>query len=414
MDSHIYQYCPREELEAALGAFHAVSGVRMQLLDAEGLPLLSCGAANPYCAAAMACLPPEESCEQEHRSAIYRSEKLGEPYVFCCHTGLYHIVQPLVIRGRVLGAALAGPFLMDEADEDMIRHLSAATVCPEETRARLALAARSVPALSPKQVVHVSRVFYYLINSLISGSRELQDANRARLLHQSRVNESIQKYKTQENAARAYPLELENRLLSCVRAGRLKEAESAYHELYARLAVYERYRLEPLRLRLMELCALLSRAAVERGGSPDLLLDLNRKVMEALAAADSLHALSYILLDNLQLYTEALPFASERNSRAVRLATEYVQAHFAEPISLGGAAEQLGLSPNYLSMLFKRVTGQSFRDYLNTLRVEEAKRLLESTDYPIVDIAVACGFGDQSYFTRVFRKYTGLSPKQYR
>jgi AraC-like DNA-binding protein len=46
--------------------------------------------------------------------------------------------------------------------------------------------------------------------------------------------------------------------------------------------------------------------------------------------------------------------------------------------------------------------------------VEEAERLLSNTDYPIIEIAVACGYSDQSYFTKVFKKYTGLTPRQYR
>jgi len=64
--------------------------------------------------------------------------------------------------------------------------------------------------------------------------------------------------------------------------------------------------------------------------------------------------------------------------------------------------------------LFKQVTGISFKEYLNKVRIEEAKSLLEHTDYSIMEIAVACGYSDQSYFTKVFKKATGITPKQYR
>ena len=77
-------------------------------------------------------------------------------------------------------------------------------------------------------------------------------------------------------------------------------------------------------------------------------------------------------------------------------------------------SKNLGVTSPYLSMLFKHVTGLTFRDYLNKVRVEDAKRLLISTDYQIMEIAVACGFNDQSYFTKVFKKYTGLSPRNFR
>ncbi len=414
MESHIFQYCPREDLEAVLGGLHALSGLRVQLLDALGTPLLSYGGAFAYCDAAIKCLPTGGKCAEEHRKAMARAISLGEAYIFCCHTGLYHIVQPLLIRGRPFGSVLAGPFLMDGADEDLIRRLAAAAPDPGEKLLELSRCVREVPSLAPEQALHLSRLLFYLVYSLVSGSRELSDARRARLLHQSRVNESIQKYKAQGQKERSYPLELENRLLSCVRVGSLEEAKRVYHELYARLVVYEKYRLEPLRLRLMELCALLRQAAVERGADTALVLELSQKVMQDLQRAESLQSLSYIVLDNLDLYTESLLFASRQNSRAIREATEYVQSHFAEPVSLGAVAQMLNISPNYLSMLFRRITGRSFREYLNMVRIEQAKRLLNGTDYPIVDIAVACGFSDQSYFTKVFRKYTGLSPKQFR
>ena len=64
--------------------------------------------------------------------------------------------------------------------------------------------------------------------------------------------------------------------------------------------------------------------------------------------------------------------------------------------------------------LFKKSTGSSFKEYLNMVRIEESKRLLSNTDFSIIDIAIAVGFEDQSYFSKVFKKFTGLTPKQFR
>lgn len=93
---------------------------------------------------------------------------------------------------------------------------------------------------------------------------------------------------------------------------------------------------------------------------------------------------------------------------------EYITGHFSEAITLAEAASFVHMNPSYLSKLFKNVTGMTFTEYLNKVRLEEAKRLLNHTDYSIIDIAVACGFSNQSYFTKVFKKYTGTTPKQYR
>ena len=72
------------------------------------------------------------------------------------------------------------------------------------------------------------------------------------------------------------------------------------------------------------------------------------------------------------------------------------------------------LNPSYFSTLFKQSCGSSFKEYLNSIRIEESKKLLAATDRSILDIALSIGFEDQSYFTKVFKKYTGLTPKQYR
>lgn len=72
------------------------------------------------------------------------------------------------------------------------------------------------------------------------------------------------------------------------------------------------------------------------------------------------------------------------------------------------------LHPSYFSTVFKNATGLSFKEYLNKVRIEESKILLQNTDFSIIDIAVAVGFEDQSYFSKVFKKYTGTTPKQFR
>ena len=88
--------------------------------------------------------------------------------------------------------------------------------------------------------------------------------------------------------------------------------------------------------------------------------------------------------------------------------------NFSEELTLSRVADEIGLNPSYLSSLFKQVTGESFKEYLNSIRIKEAQHLLSNTSYPIMQIAVSCGFSDQSYFTKVFKKCTGLTPRQYR
>ena len=164
----------------------------------------------------------------------------------------------------------------------------------------------------------------------------------------------------------------------------------------------------------MELCSLLSRAAIEHGSDVDRILDLNEKLISSILIAKDVYEISYILHDNMDIFTESLFYTSDKGNSLIRNATEYIAVHFSEEITLTDVAEAIHLNATYLSTLFRQVTGRSFKDYLNQVRIREAQHLLKNTDYPIMEISIACGFSDQSYFTKVFRKYTGLTPKQYR
>lgn len=92
----------------------------------------------------------------------------------------------------------------------------------------------------------------------------------------------------------------------------------------------------------------------------------------------------------------------------------YIRLHLSEEITREQLAEYAHLSPGYLSKRFRRDTGVNITQYINRLRIQEAQKLLLSTDFPIDDIAARVGFESQSYFSSVFRKQCGSSPQSWR
>ncbi len=104
----------------------------------------------------------------------------------------------------------------------------------------------------------------------------------------------------------------------------------------------------------------------------------------------------------------------EKESRPVRMAKEYVLAHYMENFSLDDIARLVCLSPNYFSLLFKNEVGQGFNNYLQIIRIEKAKELLKSTQMRVPDIAAAVGYSDIKYFTKLFIKVVGVKPTEYR
>ncbi|GBF73483.1 DNA-binding response regulator [Paenibacillus sp. 598K] len=93
----------------------------------------------------------------------------------------------------------------------------------------------------------------------------------------------------------------------------------------------------------------------------------------------------------------------------------YMEAHYAEDLSLERLAELMDLHPHYISRLFKKETGDNFVNYLNALRIREAQQLLKSQrQLPVSAVGQRVGFEDKHYFSKVFKKYTGRTPKGYR
>lgn len=115
-----------------------------------------------------------------------------------------------------------------------------------------------------------------------------------------------------------------------------------------------------------------------------------------------------LLLEGLSRLSALL---SEQNtvseSSYVGQALQYIGEHYAEDISLDLVAEQIGISPYYLSRLFKAERGESFVEYLTSVRMKNAVRLAEETRLSIREIAARTGYASPTYFCRVFKKYTG-------
>lgn len=105
---------------------------------------------------------------------------------------------------------------------------------------------------------------------------------------------------------------------------------------------------------------------------------------------------------------------SDSYDERTELFIQYICEHFSESITLQSVADHFFLSKEYFSFIFKQKTGFGFNEYLNQLRISQAMKLLENTNESIINIANKCGYSDSSYFTTVFKKISGISPKNYR
>ena len=106
---------------------------------------------------------------------------------------------------------------------------------------------------------------------------------------------------------------------------------------------------------------------------------------------------------------------SSQMSALVRTAIKITRQRYSDPaFSLVSLSDEIGITPNYLSSVFKMETGIRFKKYLNSYRIDQAKLLLADSRYKIYEVANLVGIEDSRYFSQIFRTYTGLKPSDYR
>lgn len=104
----------------------------------------------------------------------------------------------------------------------------------------------------------------------------------------------------------------------------------------------------------------------------------------------------------------------QADTKPIRLAKQYIQQHYMNPISLEEVSGVVGFNSSYFSTLFKKESGSSFVDYLSEIRMNHAKELLRETNLSVASVCEQVGYSDLKYFSKNFRKSTGVKPNEYR
>ncbi|MCP8970035.1 response regulator transcription factor [Ectobacillus ponti] len=199
-------------------------------------------------------------------------------------------------------------------------------------------------------------------------------------------------------------LEVEKKLLDAVRQGDLNQLLL----LFEAFVLQSGHSLEPAAVResFQELFVLVSRMLHEFGISGERTPRLETNDMAQ-------------LFEQCKTYLASVTRQVQawRNNHAKGLlhkAKEYIEKHYADLITLEAVAEYVDLSPYYFSKLFKDRFGMTFIDYVTEIRIQRAKEEIADPQKSLKEICFAVGYKDPNYFSRVFKKHTGLSPSQFR
>jgi AraC-like DNA-binding protein len=124
--------------------------------------------------------------------------------------------------------------------------------------------------------------------------------------------------------------------------------------------------------------------------------------------------LKTIAADSSYLKEKSKSFNEQPYSLYIIKALDYIDAHYHEPITLKEISRHLKISKSYFCNLLKKETGKTFSQFLNELRIEKSKKMLMEDTLPVLDIALAVGFNNQTYYNLVFKKLMHRTPLEFR
>jgi AraC-like DNA-binding protein/ligand-binding sensor protein/urease gamma subunit len=372
----------------------------------------------PYCVKSGQAAYP---CHEMHISAIEEANKKGSFFIYNCQAGFVFWTSPVYNEGNFAGALRGGGFLSEkQITVDILPNANDTSVMrnnekmDEEFKKRVS----SAPEADGEKVQSLAEMMQLCAESLSSGNEDHHEKIRRRAEQQETITKLIEELKKQYggNAEKpGYQLDKEKSLMAALRKGDINEAKKTLNDLLAALFFSYPDQLKFVQLRIIELVVLISRVEINTARSGTLSMEINSQNLKLVQEAKNIEDLTDVIHTIIDRVSGTISsFRGIPHAAALRKAENFILENFTKKISLKEIAAVAGLSPPYFSTIFKEEMGENLSKYLNRLRVEKASSLLLETEMSLSEIAACCCFEDQSWFSKIFKVYTGISPGKYR
>lgn len=319
------------------------------------------------------------------------------------------------------GTLVIGPSRLSDLSESEMRYLAFSLEVPNDEYDDFKQGIRSIIHMPLDSLLQIVTTLHYVLNNekielediKIIGSTQEQITNDINYDYaESRI------YPSEEIAIsdRYKAYQVEQLLCEYIRhgdvAGFLKWCETAPS---LRTSVLSKDYLRHLKNTFIVSATLFSRAAIRGGVDAETAISLSDNYIQKCEQINTPRDITELQYNMVRRFTEQVEkLRLERiDSDLKRKVYSYVQKNISSAIRSEDIAEALFMSRSHLSTLFKKTTGINLNDYIHIIKISEAKHLLAYSDKSILLISNYLGYSSQSYFSNIFRKYTGITPKEF-
>ena len=252
--------------------------------------------------------------------------------------------------------------------------------------------------------------------SHLSFERSSEEAHKRRAEQKDAISRIVRELaRKHPDQKPEYPIAKEKAMLTAIRRGEPIEARKFLNELLALITFSNSGDIDVIKQHVMTLTVLLSRIEAAPGNHDIYTMEENHESLKRVYEAETTEELTDLSIDVMERVSNMIAaFRGSPHAAALRRAESFIAENYTRKLSLKEIAGIAGLSPPYFSTIFKDEMGENLSKYLNRLRVEKASELLLNTDMTLSEIAANCCFEDQSWFSKIFKAFTGISPGKYR
>jgi len=357
-------------------------------------------------------------CANSHLYGCYQAERFGGRYVFFCPLGMTHWASPIMADGNVVGTLLGGPVHIVDPDDFMIDDLVGKNGIHPDYLPLLHRQMGKVPVLGTERVNALSELLFRVAASLSDDSFRvfLERGDTGDLQRELWEQIDFMKaYAHKVDEQMVYPIEKEDQLLEKIEMGDKPASQRILNEILGHVFFSSGGSLDVMRARVLELAVLLSRAAIRGGADVQQIFGLNYTYLNKIMNFRNIDEIAYWLSGIMTRFTDQVfNLTHVKHADVIYRAVSYIKKNYMNRVTLEETAAFVFLSPAYFSRIFKEETGDNFNMYVNNTRIDAAKRLLLNEKIPLVDISTLVGIEGQSYFSKVFKKVTGVTPGKFR